>query len=378
MSDVATATPLSAADIDSGLSGLRDELGNLGINLQVRDTAGLPVAEFQPRCGLCRLIGGRGEPCLRSAAETALRALDENEPVDSRSAAGCCLLGVGVYRRRRAVAAAVACYPPLELTEEESFARFCDIMELDLRAAGTAVGASCRHGAGERGNLARLLGWMVLREQELRVAREELRNLSVNLVTTYEELSLLYRISGSIRVTQPQGDFLQKVCKELREVMNISAAAAVVYAHLPGAGEDAVTVAGQIDLAPAQIAALASSRLAQGLASGGRAPGGNRGSPPRWGWSPPRSGGQTGAAAACGRPRTAPRGQAFPEAASAPVPAPPAPSVGLVRRSTGSFPGGRRRRRVRGRSPPARRAARTAPGPPCSARSPPRAGPPRL
>ncbi|MDY6914507.1 MAG: HD domain-containing protein, partial [Planctomycetota bacterium] len=118
-----------------------------------------------------------------------------------------------------------------------------------------------RHSAEEADDFLRVLNWMLKREQSIQVSREELTNLSTNLAATYEELSLLYRVSGTMGVTQKPEEFLQNVCCELLEVMNIEAAVGIVYAHPPAIPRDIITVAGQIDWADEQIRNLATVHI---------------------------------------------------------------------------------------------------------------------
>jgi len=97
-----------------------------------------------------------------------------------------------------------------------------------------------------------------------------LSTLSTNLSTTYEELSLLYSISGSMRVTQSPDSFLLAACREVNEVMNLSAVAAVVYAHPPAVHEDTVVVAGELGLTREQIMLLAATQIAPMLGQNNR------------------------------------------------------------------------------------------------------------
>ncbi|RPI59770.1 MAG: HD-GYP domain-containing protein, partial [Planctomycetaceae bacterium] len=98
----------------------------------------------------------------------------------------------------------------------------------------------------------------------------EIATLSSNLATTYEELSLVYRISGAMKVTQSPREFLQNVCNELAEVMNITGAVALAYAHPTSADDDDVVLAGSVDMNAPQVKMLASTQISPRLLAGNR------------------------------------------------------------------------------------------------------------
>lgn len=193
--------------------------------------------------------------------ESARRAVTDKAPVHFRSALGCCVLGVPLWHRRRVAGAIVACFPPREMIEEEALARLCDRVHLDCEVMTRLGRAACHHRADEAAPTLDFLVRMLRAEHELQVAREELATLSVNLASTYEELSLVYRISGSMRVTQQGQDFIQDVCNELLEVMDLEMTAAVVRAHVPENPEDIVVLSGQPVLDASQIQRLVTERI---------------------------------------------------------------------------------------------------------------------
>ena len=57
---------------------------------------------------------------------------------------------------------------------------------------------------------------------------EELNNLSEQLATTYEELSLIYQISSGMRVNRRSADFFEQTCRDVLEVMNVQAMGVVL------------------------------------------------------------------------------------------------------------------------------------------------------
>lgn len=252
------------------LDRLRDQTAELGINFQVFSPDGEPAGEFRPDCALCAVASPARRRCAGEMAALAADALSAEAPIHRRTSLGCCVLGTPIWRRRRVTGAAVACYPPRELLDEEALARFCDAAQLDRRAAEPLAKKACRHHVSQAPDLLSTLGWMVRREQELQTAEAELSNLSTNLSTTYEELSLLYRISGSVRVTQSPRDFLRTTCEELLEVMHVETVAAVVYAHPPAIEKELVVTAGRPLSDDDELADLVKGRLARRFAEGER------------------------------------------------------------------------------------------------------------
>ena len=242
---------------------VRARMKHLGLNFTAWDSEGRGFSEFDRICEFCQTIYGRSVPCESSVNEVVLQVCREGRPAwRGLSDDGCRIMGVPIRQRRRILGAAVACYPTRQWLDEEYLARRCDALKLDRQVVASLALENCRHAAGEVEDLLGVLEWAVTNEQSLQTAKEELTTLSTNLSSTYEELSLLYSISGSMKVTQQPQEFLTDVCEQVREVMNISAAAAVVYSHPPAIPEDIVVVLGEIDLTADQIRALVSAQIA--------------------------------------------------------------------------------------------------------------------
>jgi len=255
----ATTQPLEA--MQHVLSRLQATLQELGLGLSVWDSFGQCVGALQAGCEFCRTVSAAGEKCTEDSGRLARVVLDEKRSAKDRSSVGCCLVGVPLYQRRRLIGAVVAGYPVRQMLEEENLARLCDRLHLDRQVVSRQAMEACRHGEEEADDFLRVLARLLEHEQAARTANEELATLSANLASTWEELSLLYRISSSMKVTQGPREFLQNVCNELMEVMNISAAAVVAYGHTSGRGAD-VVVSGKIDLDEGGIQVLADQRIA--------------------------------------------------------------------------------------------------------------------
>ena len=61
---------------------------------------------------------------------------------------------------------------------------------------------------------------------------DELNSLSEQLANTYEELSLIYQISGGMKVNRRRRDFFQQTCLDVLEVMNVRGMGVALHADL--------------------------------------------------------------------------------------------------------------------------------------------------
>jgi len=248
-------------ELAKGLRQLKALAGDLGLGLSLWDADGKAVREPAPANELCSLLCDVGGDCRRAAARLAAQVILDGQPTLARGECGCCLMGAPVHRRRRLLGAAVACFPPREMLEEEHLCRLCDRLHLDRQVVEQCGRGAVRHGEGTAEGLLRVLDRTLKSELAQGAAADELAMLSTNLATTYEELSLLYRISGAMRVTQRPEDFLQTVCDELLDVMSIETAAGVLYAYPPAVEADLAVSAGEIELTAEQIHLLADEAI---------------------------------------------------------------------------------------------------------------------
>jgi len=265
-----TSTCQILAEMEPMFQRLTDRAGDLHLELSVWSPDGKRMGDFQPSCGFCRTISDAGGACCQSMREIAMRAAGDSKPVATRLPGGCDVIAVPVRKRRRIVGAVASCWPSRLWLDEEFIARRCDELHLDRLTLLAMAQEACRHERLRCEEILPWLEWVVENEQALHVANYELSTLSANLSTTYEELSLLYSISGSMKVTQSPDAFLLAVCREVHEVMNLSAAAAIVYAHPPAVHEDTVVVAGELGLTKEQIMLLAATRITPMLAQNSR------------------------------------------------------------------------------------------------------------
>ncbi len=250
---------------------IRARMDQLGLSLSLWDASARAAGQFTPTCRFCKAVCNSDVgPCARAAENVARQVASQDKPVAGSSEIGCSVIGVPVYKRRRFVGVAVACFATTQMLDEESMARMCDHLHLDLKVMSDLAAGACRREAGSSEYLLPVLDWLVRDQRALDVAEGDLGTLSTNLATTYEELSLVYAISGAMRVTQKPREFLQKVCDELLEVVSLAGVIAVVYRREESDDEEIIVTAGEIGLEDSQVKLLVDTELAPHFAKSTR------------------------------------------------------------------------------------------------------------
>lgn len=264
MTKLQTISPLQTDALAETFRQLQGRVAELGLNLSIWNVQRRCAGRLGPNCEFCRIVHNSSRSSLSKVSrEVVERVIATAEPVITSNEIGCSLIGLPIRHRRKLSGMMVACWPTMEMLDEERMARMCDRIHLDRSVMTNLAEETCRYHENYAETMVNVLGWLIKDQQNLSTARGELATLSTNLANTYEELSLVYCISGSMRVTQNPREFLQNACDELLEVMNLSAAAVVVHPREPNKGNGFVVTAGQIDLDDAQLELLVTQRLAK-------------------------------------------------------------------------------------------------------------------
>jgi len=255
--------------MEEAFARIKGQMDELGLNLAVWDKHGQRVDDFELVSEFCRTVHGLDPHHCEVTHQLVQRILSENEPGKNCTDCCCCVIGVPLHQRRRLRGAVTVCYPPRELLKDQCLPQLAERLRLDQASLNESAERSCRHSSQKAHEIMRMLSWLLKTEHDLHIANDELATLSTNLAGTYEELSLLYRISGSMKVTQAPKDFLKNVCSDLCEVMSVESAAGVVYARATGE-DDLVALSGSVDFNIDQVRLLAATQLAPLLAAGNR------------------------------------------------------------------------------------------------------------
>jgi len=260
-----------APRLEELLGGLDRRLSTLGLTVSLWGPDGEELAAPSLRHEFCRRLCGERKVSEEDMRRLAQKVCLGKEPEVAKAPTGCCLVGVPVRRRRRLIGAAIGCFPTLQTPGSEELARACSQASLDGEFLSRLCEQVARHDSAEVELLCHVLELVIENEQAGDVAREELVTLSTNLASTYEELSLLYRISGSMKVTQSAADFFDNLCLELLEVMNLQVAAAVLYPRERGGSPDRVVMAGETPLDGREIRLLVEEHVVPRIGTNARA-----------------------------------------------------------------------------------------------------------
>ncbi|MCE9590963.1 MAG: HD domain-containing protein [Planctomycetes bacterium] len=137
---------------------------------------------------------------------------------------GLWLVPMPTERRRRAssdrfqsrLMAALLTAP--EFLDSDQFRLVCSAQQLDAQAARSRVDPAALYTDAEVRRLAHTLVWMQQDSMEIARRNGELQSMSRQLGDSYEELSLLYKLSTGMTVNQPPAQYLTEACRELQEV----------------------------------------------------------------------------------------------------------------------------------------------------------------
>lgn len=246
------------------LADLSAKAAELGMVLTVWDETVQPLPSSQECSDFCRTLQscplGRSG-CAKARLELAQIVIETQQPSRATSPWGCRLLGLPVRDRRRLLGAVLVEFPTLEMLEEEHFARLCDRLELDRPVLRGYAHQACRYGADEASHVQDMFTMFLQDQLRNQDANQALTSLSMNLAGTYEELTLLYHISSSMKVSREPRAFLQDVCGELREVMGVEAVLAIVHDTRTRMGSDILVRSGEIPCEDAHIRLLAASGI---------------------------------------------------------------------------------------------------------------------
>jgi len=270
MADSVAEKTRSPLPVDDWLKRLCVRLRTLGLSVSVHDPAGA-VLVGPTGCGeFCDHLCREKEVCPDAMSRMAQQACVDDRSFVATAPGGCVMVTVPVRQRRRLLGAVVACFPTPQTPATENFARTCSRARLDKEMMADLCRASARHSADEAECLRSVLEWMIEDEQAKAVAQKELTTLSTNLASTYEELSLLYRISGSMKVTQSGTEFFENICQELLEVMHLQFAAALLSPREHSGDGEQIVCAGSPPLTDEQLGQVVRAYLSPRLGSSAR------------------------------------------------------------------------------------------------------------
>jgi putative nucleotidyltransferase with HDIG domain len=132
--------------------------------------------------------------------------------------------------------------------------RTCSALKLDpawlIEQARNLPG----HDAASIEHHAQLLLAMVRDQLRISTSQQELDNLSGQLANTYEELSLIYQISGGMKVNRRTTDFFKQTCVDVMQVLGVRAMGVALSSDKPGWTEPVLF--GRLALSPFKLKQL--------------------------------------------------------------------------------------------------------------------------
>ncbi len=204
---------------------LSDRLASLGVTVLsvTADGRATPV-------GACRWIEQLliASPVFRAMIIERWKDFDESLGQALLLWPGLSVAPLPTGRRRRAAAERfqkrrlIALFLHNELTHAEQFQAVCDAAGVDRQAASAKLDPRQCVTPEEAGRLAAMLMWMQEDATEIDRRLSELRGLSAELSESYEELSLLYKLSNHMTVNQEPRRFLETAVRELNQVSGLS------------------------------------------------------------------------------------------------------------------------------------------------------------
>jgi putative nucleotidyltransferase with HDIG domain len=183
--------------------GFRSQLaifdGTTGELLQ--ESADMPKSDWSLRGEICRIVSQRGH----------MEFLEEEDPfiilaLPITDAKGRCLVAVGMFITR-----------PIQ--PGESLTRQAKLLGMKPEEATQWAGSQPPWSPASLQSISDLLIDQLESRQRIKELQEETSNLSVHLAGTYEEISLLYRLTHNLKISKSDEELGQVTLKWLQEVL---------------------------------------------------------------------------------------------------------------------------------------------------------------
>jgi putative nucleotidyltransferase with HDIG domain len=130
------------------------------------------------------------------------------------------VVGLLPYVERRHVAGVLVLVAKSEsFRSGEDVLRACSRLSLDAAWLVTQANAVNALSVDAVSRAMRLLDGMIHDQLRLSALESELNSLSGQLATTYEELSLIYQLSGGMKINRSTTDFFKQACLDVMDVM---------------------------------------------------------------------------------------------------------------------------------------------------------------
>ncbi len=215
----------TTAEVDWTAGGtLADRCAELGLTMVTVDSAGAIRALALPDRGalgsLMRLVT-RSAMFSRILSHTTGQWAERLDGRPEELWPGCWAVPLAMRVRRRLVGFRVALFLTPEVLASEQFTHILNEAEMDQRAAIARWSNLPLPQEADVRRIARLLTWMNEDVDSKQAHDNEIDTLSQQLAETYEELSLVYKFSAGMTVTQEPQSFLDEALSELQQVIGL-------------------------------------------------------------------------------------------------------------------------------------------------------------
>jgi HD-GYP domain-containing protein (c-di-GMP phosphodiesterase class II) len=147
----------------------------------------------------------------------------------------------------------------------EKLRQFCHEQDIDYEQLAGLLETPVQ----TKTNYLRSMLWLLAEDFQAQTSTEEqIEMVSTELAQTYEELVLLHKLSGNMKVTESDSNFLQMACDNLTEIINVEGIAVLLEKAIEGEKQLVLAAGiGLIDI-DEQMSTILKNRLAEEISSG--------------------------------------------------------------------------------------------------------------
>jgi HD-GYP domain-containing protein (c-di-GMP phosphodiesterase class II) len=217
----------------AGFAALAERLRAVGLFLVAMRSDGVVVAHD---AGGSPIFSKYFLPLLESDTDinaSAAQSSSEASVFRSPAATGILVGSIPWLDRRQRIGMLLIAGLESSFAVDDHVQRLCSALGVDTEILNRSAGTLPRHDRSSIMAHARLLGGMAADQQRIAASDRELRSLSEQLSGSYEELNLVYQVSGGMRVDRPAGEFFEQLCKDLMPVLQARALGFALSSRVP-------------------------------------------------------------------------------------------------------------------------------------------------
>ena len=195
-------------------------------------------------------------PMIKAAvADVVARWSNSASATPAKLMQGLWAIPVPVQVRRQTAGWIVALVPTDDLADSAAFAALCQAAQLDQRATVSMLAAIPAPAVSEVKRLAVLVRSLCAEHARGQQQASTLETVGLELSSTYEEISLLYSVTGNMTLAQRPDRFASTACEELLQTLPYTWVAA--WIDRAGRGDGELIVAGQPGMIRTELRDLA-------------------------------------------------------------------------------------------------------------------------